>query len=86
MTRSEAIAVIVDKLSSLEDEALLGLAEHAEDLADAGSMRRLTEVERATLSAAKADFAVGRTSTIEEARAASDRKIADWRKKYPNAP
>jgi hypothetical protein len=86
MTRTEAITVIADKLALLDDEGVLSLAEHAEDLADAGAVRPLTERELALIEQAKADFAAGRTYTLEEARTLSDAFIADLRAKYPTAP
>ena len=86
MTRTEAISVIADKLASLDDEGVLSLAEHAEDLADARAVRSLTERELALIEQAKADFTAGRTYTMEEARALSDAFIAGLRAKYPTAP
>jgi len=86
MTRTEAISIITDKLALLDDEGVLSLAEYAEDLADAGAVRSLTERELALIEEAKADFAAGRTYTMEEARRLSDAFIADLRAKYPTAP
>ena len=86
MTRTEAISVIADKLASLNDEGVLSLAEHAEDLADASAVRPLTEHELTLIEQAKGDFAAGRTYTMEEARALSDAFIAGLRTKYPTAP
>jgi hypothetical protein len=86
MTRTDAIVAIAEKLASLDDEGLQSLAEHAEDLAEAGVVRRLSERELTLIDQAKADFAAGRTYTIEEARELSDAFIAGLRKKYPTAP
>jgi len=86
MTRSEAISVIADKLVSLDDEGAQSLAEHAEDLADASAVRPLTERELVLIEQAKADFAAGRSYTMEEARALSDAFIVGLRAKYPTAP
>jgi len=86
MTRTEAISIITDKLALLDDEGVLSLAEYAEDLADAGAVRPLTERELALIEEAKADFAAGRTYTMEEARKLSDAFIAGLRAKYPTAP
>jgi hypothetical protein len=85
MTRSEAITVITSRLASLGDEGLSSLAEHAEDLGEAGAVRQLTERELALVEQAKADFAAGRTYTMEEARLLFDAFIAGLRAKYPNA-
>ena len=86
MTRTQAITAITDKLASLDDEGLRRLAEHAEDLANAGAVRPFTERELVLIEQAKADCAAGRTYTMEEARTLSDELIAGLRAKYPTAP
>ena len=78
MTRTEAIATITRKLASVDDEGVLTVAEFVRDL-DAPSarpVRTLSERELALLAQSKADFAEGRTVTMEECRARTDALFA----------
>ena len=86
MTRTQTITAIAEKLASLGDDELLSVAEHVDDLTGRGGLRSLTQRELGLIEQSKADFAAGRTYSLEEARAASDALIKGWRKKYPDAP
>ncbi len=86
MTRTQAIAALAEKLSALDDEELMSVAEHVDDLAGRDGLRALTQRELALIEQSKADFAAGRTYSLDEARAVSDAVIKEWRKKYPDAP
>lgn len=67
MTRTEAIAVINAKLAALDDDRVLAVAEIVDDIAvDTGPMRQLTDREQALLAQSKADFAAGRTLSMDE--------------------
>lgn len=84
MTRIEAIAVINAKLANLDDERVLAVAEIVDDIAaDTGPVRALTAREQALLDQAKADFAAGRTYSVDEVRAHSDEFIKSLRAKHP---
>jgi len=90
MTRTEAIAVINAKLASLDDERVLAVAEIVDDIAadtgaDTGAVRELTARELTLLEQSKADFAAGRTYSIDEVRAHSDDFIRTLRTKHPAA-
>lgn len=86
MNRSEAIAVIAEKLASIDDEGMRSLAQHAEDLSGASTIRPLTSSELGLLARAAEDAEHGRTLSLDEARAQSDQLIRSWRVKYPDAP
>ena len=77
MTRSQAIAFITEKLASLEDERVLAVADIIKsiDAAD-GLPRELTPEELALIEQSKEDFRMGRTHTLEEARAMTDDFLA----------
>lgn len=80
MTRTEAIATITRKLASFDDEGVLTVAEFVHDL-DAPSaqpVRALSERELGLLAQSKADFAAGRTVTLEEIRADTDALFAEF--------
>lgn len=82
MTRSEAIAVINAKLAALDDERVLTIAGIVDDIAaGVGSVRDLTPRELALLEQSKADFAAGRTYSVDEIRAHSDAFIKALRAK-----
>ena len=84
MTRTDAIAIINAKLATLDDARVLTIAEIVDDIAaDTGSVRSLTERELALVEQSKADFAAGRTYSIEEVRAHSDEFIKTLRGKHP---
>ena len=83
MTRTEAIAVINAKLAALDDERLQTVAEIVDDIAaDTGPVRDLSARELALLEQSKADFAAGRTYSVEEVRAHSDEFIKALRAKH----
>ena len=80
MTRAEAIAIIEKGLAEADDDTL----ERAADVfreAGIGSVlgRPLSDREKALLEQSKADFAAGRTVTLEESRARSDALFARHR-------
>lgn len=84
MTRTEAIAFITAKLALLDDERVLTIAETFDDIAaDASPVRQLTQRELDLLEQSKADFAAGRTYSLDEVRAHSDAFIKSLRDKYP---
>ena len=86
MTRTEAIALITTKLASLDDERVQAVAEIVADIAaDAAPVRSLTARELQLLEQSKADFAAGRTYSIDEVRAHSDDFIGSLRTKFPTA-
>ena len=67
MTRTEAIAVITQKLASFDDERVLAVAEIVDDMAAAtGAVRELTPRELTLLDQSKADFAAGRSYSHDE--------------------
>ena len=68
MSRTEAIAVINAQLASLDDERVLTVAGIVADIAavNTGTIRPLTARELALVEQSKADFAAGRTSSLEE--------------------
>lgn len=84
MTRTEAIATINAKLASLDDERVLAVAEMVDEIAaDSSTVRDLTPRELALLDQSKADFAAGRTYSIDEVRAHTDDLIRTLRTKHP---
>ena len=86
MDRTRAIEAITRKLSTLDDEGVMSLAEHAEDMADAAVMRSLTERELELVESAKRDFETGQTLSLDEAKRLSDQIILGWRSKAATEP
>lgn len=87
MTRSEAIAIITDKLAALDDAGVLTVADIVQDLANPDDdVRELTPRELALIDQSKDDFKSGRTYSLDEARAHSDALLKTLRAKYPTAP
>ena len=77
MTRTEAIAIITEKLSSFDDERVMAVAGIVEDLAqDDDQLRDLTPGELALIEQSKDDFKHGRTYSLAEARAMTDAFLA----------
>ena len=78
MTRTEAIAVIYSKLASLDDEQVSTLAGIAEDMdAEANwPLRGLSRRELSLVEQSKADFAAGRTYSVDEVKAMLDDELA----------
>lgn len=80
MTRSEAIARINARLSSLDDERVLTVADIVDEIAASDdSSRQLTAHELALIEQSRQDFRAGRTLTLEEARARTDAFLAQRR-------
>ena len=83
MTRTEAIAVINTKLAALDDERVLAVAEIVGDIAtNPATVRNLTERELDLLEQSKADFAAGRTYSVNDIRAHTDDLIRSLRAKH----
>ena len=80
MTRSEAIARINARLSSLDDERVLTVADIVDEIAISDdASRQLTAHELALIEQSRQDFRAGRTLTLEEARARTDAFLAQRR-------
>ncbi len=87
MTRNQAIAMINERLASLDDERVMAAADMISELAATGRpLRRLTDRELSLIEQSKEDFSAGRTYSIDAARAHSDKFIESLRRKYPSAP
>lgn len=82
MTRTETIATITAKLSTLDDERLQAVAEIVANAAAGEILRPLTARELALLEQSKSDFAAGRTYSVDEVRAHSDALIRSLRQKH----
>jgi hypothetical protein len=77
MTRTEALAIINAKLSSLDDERVMTVADIVQDLAQPDDLPRdLTPRELALIEQSKEDFKAGRTYSLAEARAMTDAFLA----------
>ena len=79
MTRTEAIAIITAKLASFDDEQVSTLADIAQDMdAEANwPVRQLSPRELSLLEQSKADFAAGRSTSLEEGFAQIDARLAE---------
>ena len=88
MTRTEAIAIIEKALPVADDATLAAAAELLQSAQSDESVlpRALTARELDLIEQSKADFAAGRTYSIDEARAQSDAFLGTLRAKYPTAP
>ncbi len=83
MTRSEALAIIEAALPALDDARVEKLAEMARALAEPQPvLRKLTAEELALIEQSKEDFRLGRTLTMEEARAGTDAFLKQLEAKY----
>ena len=94
MTRTEAIAIITDRLASVDDATLAAAATHiakdtqpltAETILEAAPSdsvlpRALTNRELELIAQSKADFQTGRTYSMAEARTAIDAALAQRRR------
>ena len=86
MTRNQAIAIITERLASLDDARVQTVADIVQSMADESVLpREMTARELALIEQSKEDFKTGRTYTISEARAKTDRflaplGVAPWRK------
>ena len=77
MTRTEAIAVITAKLADLDDERVQAVADIVQSMDMPDDLpRELTERELALIEQSKEDFKAGRTYTLDEARAVTDKFLA----------
>ena len=86
MTRTEAIAAINAKLSSLDDDGVLAVASIVEDIAADGDLpRALTARELALIEQSKEDFKAGRVVAQEDYRADMDAFLSQRRAKLPKS-
>ena len=76
MTRTEAIDVINRSLAAIDDARVQMLADIARSMAEPIKPLSLTPDELAALERSKADFAAGRTHTLEEMDAFLDAAAA----------
>jgi hypothetical protein len=77
MTRSETIAIINARLSSLDDEEVQAVAEIIEDMTSDDDLPRVLESdELAAIEQSRADFREGRTYSLAEAKALTDQFLA----------
>ena len=76
MTKLETIAKITADLEGLDEDGLQEVADHVGQLQrSAVPLRQLSERELGLLAQAKADFAAGRTLTLEQVKARLDEKF-----------
>ena len=68
MTRTEAIATITRKLATFDDERVQAVAEIVDDMDElpAAPLRPLSDREAGLLAQSKADFAAGRSYSMDE--------------------
>jgi hypothetical protein len=84
MTRSEAIAAINAKLSSLDDDGVMAVASIVEDIAaDGDPPRALTPRELALIEQSKEDFKAGRVVSQEDYRVEMDAFLSQRRARLP---
>ena len=77
MTRTEAIATINAKLASLDDARVTTLAEIAQSMSDRPQpVRKLSDRELSLIERSKADFAQGRSYSLEESNAYVTEQLA----------
>ena len=83
MTRTEAIAIITDKLASLDDERVMTVADIVQDMvaATAGALD-LSDAERAAIERSKEDFKAGRTYSGDQYHAEMTAFMADLKSKH----
>jgi hypothetical protein len=83
MTQTETIDVISQRLAGLDDRRLKEVADMIEAMSVPDATRRsLSDRETKLLIAACADFANGRTVTIDESRARTDALFARYEALY----
>lgn len=76
MTKMETIAKISAELAHLDEDGLQDVAGYIESLQIAAMpLRQLSERELGLLAQSKADFAAGRTLTLEEVKSRLDEKF-----------
>ncbi len=86
MTRTQAIAAINAKLAALTDERVRTVIDYIDHLTNVDEpIRDLTQREMALVQQSKADFAAGRTLTIDESRTRSNALIERLRARHPTA-
>lgn len=84
MTRSQAIAIITEKLASLDDERVMAVADIVQDMAEPSAVALdLTDAERAAIERSKEDFKEGRTYSNDEYHAEMSTFMADLKTKHP---
>ena len=78
MTRTEAIAIIEKALPSADEQTLAAAAVLFQSTTPSASVlpRQLSGRERSLLAQSKADFAAGRSYTLEESIAMLDEHLA----------
>jgi hypothetical protein len=74
MTRTEAIATIARKLATFDDERVQAVADIVEDMdvVPETPLRPLSEREAGLLAQSRADFAAGRSYSMDEVIAHTD--------------
>ena len=84
MTRTQAIAIITEKLASLDDERVMAVADIVQDMAEPSTVALdLTDAERAAIERSKEDFKTGRTYSNDEYHADMATFMADLKSKHP---
>lgn len=84
MTRTQAIAIITEKLASLDDERVMAVADIVQDMAEPSAVvLDLTDAERAAIERSKEDFKEGRTNTNDEYHADMAIFMSDLKSKHP---
>ena len=73
------MAIIKEKLASLDDEGVEAVAAFAQSMGHPLDVSQLTPEELAGIERSKADFREGRTYSLDEARAISEAMIAKRR-------
>ena len=67
MTRNQAIAIITERLASLDDARVQTVADIVQSMADESVLpREMTARELALIEQSKEDFKTGRTYTLDE--------------------
>jgi hypothetical protein len=82
MTRTQAIALITEKLTTLDDERVQAVADLVGSLDDEAQEesvlpRELTDEELALIEQSREDFRQGRTFSLDEAMAMIDDRLAE---------
>jgi hypothetical protein len=84
MTRTQAIAIITEKLASLDDEGVKAVADIVQDMVEpSATSLDLTDAERAAIERSKEDFKVGRTYSNDEYHAEMTTFMSDLKSKHP---
>ena len=77
MTRTDAITMITAKLAAFDDARVLAVADIVKSMDEIEQpLRQLSSRERALLEQSKADFAAGRSYSLEESIAMLDERLA----------